>query len=58
MGTFSHTARSTCEFWVNPVNFTFAGRERRSDDHGKSWRMTAEFGQSSAEGSAAPLAMP
>ena len=32
IGIFTQTAGSTCEFWVNPVNFTFhvAGLERRA----------------------------
>ena len=25
IGIFSQTAGSTCEVWVNPVNFTFSG---------------------------------
>jgi hypothetical protein len=34
MGIFSQTAGSTCEFWVNPVNFTFrcAGDPHSDDD--------------------------
>ena len=27
IGIFSQTAGSTCEFWVNPVNFTFESLE-------------------------------
>ena len=38
IGIFSQTAGSTCEFWVNPVNFTFrhdGGRPRGDARHGR-----------------------
>jgi hypothetical protein len=33
---FSHTAGSTCEFWVNPVNFTLQGLPN-TDAEGSNW---------------------
>jgi hypothetical protein len=30
IGISSQTAGSTCEFWVNPVNFTFSGNSENT----------------------------
>jgi hypothetical protein len=34
IGIFSQTSGSTCEFWVNPVNFTFNRADIRRGGRG------------------------